>query len=332
MEEKPQTPQMPRLGITQGDINGIAYEIILKAFSDSRMLMEMIPVLYGQSKVLSYYKKNFGIEDFNYSLTRDVRQAWAQKFNILNVVEHELKIDPGQVTALSADMAVLSLKMAAEDLKNGCLDALVMAPACRSVDGTQGDFLASTFGKPNTLRLLVSDFMRMGLATDDRSLHEALGMLNSDFIAQKLNVLSQALKTDFGLNAPKIAVMGLDPHSGEKDFVKADDVVTKALVEAKKNDVLAYGPFSAARLFVTGDWKKYDAVMALTYDQGVLPFKLMSVNGYAYYWAGLPSVCTGPLHGPAFDMANTNTATPDAIRKAVYLAMDILRHRRENDE
>ena len=332
MQEKPQLPQTPRLGITHGDINGIAYEIILKAFSDTRMMAEMTPVLYGQSKVLSYYKKNFGIEDFAYSLTRDVRQAWAQKFNILNIVEHELKIDPGQVTPLSAEMAVMSLKMAAEDLHEGYLDALVVTPACRSVDNTQGRFLASTFGKANTLRMLVSDFMRVGLATDDCPLREALEMINLDFIVGKLNVLSQALKTDFGLNGPKIAVMGLDPHSGEKDSAKSDDVVTKAIAEAKKNGVLAYGPFSASRLFVSGDWRKYDAVLALTYDQGVLPFKLISVNGYAYYWAGLPAVCTGPLHGPAFDMANTNNATPDALRKAVYLAMDIVGHRKENCE
>lgn len=144
MQEKPNAPQLPRLGITQGDINGIAYEIILKAFADSRMFSELTPILYGQSKVLSYYKKNFGIDDFNYSLTRDARQAWNQKFNVLNIVEHELKIDPGTITPLSAEMSVLSLKMAAEDLKNGYLDALVMAPPCLAVQRTDTGFLAST--------------------------------------------------------------------------------------------------------------------------------------------------------------------------------------------
>ena len=322
MQEKPNAPQPFRVGLSQGDINGIAYEIILKAFGDSRMLSGMTPVLYGQSKVLSYYKKNFGIEDFNYSLTRDARQAWQQKFNVINVVERELKIDPGLITPLSAEMSVLSLKSAVEDLKNGYLDALVMAPACRSVDRTQAEFLSATFGKPEMLRVLVSDRMRMALATDDLPLREALSQLGTDFVVRKLATLSQALKKDFGLNAPKIAVIGLDPHSGEAGG--GDDAVLPAVAEAKKKGILAFGPFSASRLFVTGAWKKYDAILAMTYDQGVLPFKILSVDGGAYYWAGLPAVCTAPLHGPAFDIANTNQAEPDAYRKAVYLALDIL--------
>jgi len=329
MQENSKPSSFPRLGISHGDINGIAYEVILKAFSDSRMLTEMTPVLYGQSKVLSYYKKNFGIDDFNYSLTRDARQAWAQKFNIINIVEHELKIDPGLLTSLSAEMSVLSLKMASEDLKNGFIDALVMAPSCHSVETTQASFLVSTFGKPDALRLLVSDYMRVGLATDDMPLRDALAKIDTEMVAKKLITLSLSLKTDFGINGPKIAVMGLDPHAGSTDATKHDGLVEKAVAEAKKEGVLAFGPFSASKLFVRGAWKKYDAILALTYDQGVLPFKLMSVNGYAYFWAGLPAVCTGPLHGPGFDIANTNAASPDALRKAVFLAVDILKNRKE---
>ena len=326
MQEKPNPVTAPRLGIAQGDINGIAYEIILKAFADTRMLADLVPVLYGQSKVLSYYKKNFGMDDFTYSLTRDARQAWAQKFNILNIVDYELKIDPGQATDLSAEMSLQSLKMAADDLKNGYLDAVVIAPSCRAVDATHGAFLSSVFGKPDLVRVLVSDFMRVGLATDDMPLRDALQFLTVDRVAGKLSTLSQALKTDFGLNAPKIAVMGLDPHAGAIDAPK-DDLVSQAIAEAKRDGVLAFGPFSASRLFISGAWKKYDAVLALTYDQGAIPFKMISVNGYAYYWAGLPGVCTAPLHGPAFELANANQASPDAFRKAVYLALDILRNR-----
>lgn len=329
MQETPKPSSLPRLGISHGDINGISYEVILKAFADSRMLTEMTPVLYGQSKVLSYYKKNFGIDDFNYSLTRDARQAWAQKFNIINIVDHELKIDPGLLTPLSAEMSVLSLKMASEDLKNGFIDALVMAPSCHSVETTQAAFLASTFGCPDALRLLVSDYMRVGLATDDMPLRDALAKIDSDMVAKKLITLSRSLKTDFGINGPKIAVMGLDPHAGSADATKPDGLVEKAVSMAKKEGVLAFGPFSASKLFVRGIWKKYDAILALTYDQGVLPFKLMSVNGYAYFWAGLPVVCTAPLHGPGFDIANTNGASPDALRKAVYLAVDILKNHKE---
>ena len=329
MQENPQFNPMPRLGLTHGDINGISYEIILKAFADARILTLLTPVLYGQSKVLSYYKKNFGIEDFNYSLTRDARQAWPQKFNIINIVDHELKIDPGQLTSLSAEMSVMSIKMAVEDLHNGYLDALITTPACLSVDRTQVEYMASVFARPDLLRVLVSDFMRVALATDDMPLGEALGKIDTAFIVRKLETLSKALKTDFGLNAPKIAVMGLNPHAGEEGNNGENDKVVPAIAEAQKRGVYAFGPFSSSRLFVNGAWKKYDAILAMTYEQGVLPFKLLSVNGGACYWAGLPAVCTAPLHGPGFDIANANQASPDALRQAIYLAMDIVKQKKE---
>lgn len=328
MQENPKPSQNPRLGITQGDINGISYEIILKAFADSRMLTMLTPILYGQSKVLSYYKKNFGIEDFNYSLTRDARQAWAQKFNIINVVDRELKIDTGQLTSVSAEMAVVSLKAAVEDLHNEYIDALVMTPACHSVDLTQADFLSSTFGKPDMLRLLVSDFMRVGLATDDLPLREAIDRIDVPFLVHKLTTLSKALNTDFGLNAPKIAVLGLNPNAGEVGNKADNEKVLPAINEVQAKGIYAFGPFSASEFFVTGAWKKYDSVLALTYDQGMLPFKMISVNGGAYYWAGLPAVCTAPMQGPEFSIANANQASSESLWQAIYLALDVLGHRR----
>lgn len=328
MQDKPQQPLMPRLGITHGDINGISYEIILKAFADVRILTLLTPILYGQSKVLSYYKKNFGIEDFNYSLTRDARQAWPQKFNIINVVEHELKIDPGQPGTLSAEVSAISMKKAVEDLQNEYLDALVMTPSSLNVDQKQSGVLAAFFNNPEMMRVLVSDFMRVGLATDDIPLREALAKIDAAFVVRKLEVLSKSLKTDFGLNAPKIAVLGFNPHAGEAGDKEENDIVVPAIAEAQKRDVLAFGPFTPSRLFVNGAWKKYDAVLAMTYEQGVMPFKLISVNGGAYYWAGLPAVCTAPMHGPGFDIANANQASPDALRKAIYLAMDMVKQKK----
>ena len=329
MQDNPRSNPMPRLGLTHGDINGISYEIILKAFADAQMLNLLTPVLYGQSKVFSYYKKNFGMEDFGYSLTRDARQAWAQKFNIINIVDRELKIDPGQLNSLSAEMSVMSVKMSVEDLHKGYLDALVMTPACLSVERTQVEYMASVFGRPDLLRVLVSDFMRLALATDDMPLREALDKIDTALIVRKLETLSKALKTDFGLNAPKIAVMGINPHASEAGTGADNDKVVRAITEAQKRGIYAFGPFSPSRLFVTGAWKKYDAVLAMTYEQGVVPFKLLSINGGAYYWAGLPAVCTAPLHGPGFDMANANQASPDALRKAIYLAMDIVKQKKE---
>ena len=328
MQNEPSSPTSPRIGISHGDINGISYEIILKAFADVRLLTMLTPVLYGQSKVFSYYKKNFGLEDFNYSLTRDARQAWKQKFNIINIVENELKLNPGAPSELSTEMSVLSLKQAASDLKNGYIDALVMAPDCRAVAKNHLGFLSSTFDRSDILRLLVGDRMRIGLATDDAPLSEALQSINKEMVMKKLKTLSQALKTDFKISSPKIAVMGINPHADEP---QAEDksILLPAVAEAQKNGVMAFGPFSASRLFTTGLWQKYDAVLAMTYEQGVFPFKIMSVEGGAFYLVGLPGVCTAPMHGPAFDIANTDQASPDSFRRALYLAIDILTHRQE---
>lgn len=324
-ENNPKT-QLHRVGITHGDLNGISYEIILKAFVDSRMLTMVTPILYGQSKALSYYKKNFGLDDFNYSLTRDARQSWQQKFNILNIVDQELKIEPGQMTPLSAEMAVLSLKKAVEDLRDGYVDAVVTAPACPAVDVKQLDFMQASFNKPDVLRLMVSDRMRVGLATDKLPLREALGQLDAQRIVKKLATLSAALKSDFNIASPKIAVMGLNPGNAGDD---KQDFVAAAVAEAQQKGIFAFGPFSSSDLFVQGTWKKYDAVLAMYYEQGVLPFKFLSLNGGAYYWAGLPAVCASPMHGPAFDIANTNQASPDSLRAAVYLALDVLNSRKD---
>lgn len=328
MQNEPTSLITPLIGISHGDINGISYEIILKAFDDSRLLSMLTPVLYGQSKVLSYYKKNFGMSDFNYSLTRDVRQAWKQKFNILNIVEDELKLTPGSPSELSTEMSVLSLKQATADLKNGYIDALVMAPDCTAVAKNHLGFLSSTFEHSDIVRMLVGDRMRVGLATDDVPLSEALQSINKAMVMKKLKTLSQALKTDFNITSPKIAVMGINPHADEPQG-EDKDILVPAIAEAQKEGIMAFGPLSASRLFSTGLWRKYDAVLAMTYEQGVLPFKIMSVEGGAFYLAGLKGICTAPMHGPAFGLTNTNKASADSFRRALYLAIDIATNRQE---
>jgi 4-hydroxythreonine-4-phosphate dehydrogenase len=313
------THPLPKVALSHGDLNGIGYEIMLKTFADARMFEMLTPVLYGQSKAFSYYKKNFGMEAPNYALTRDVRQAGPNKFNIINIVENELKIEPGTATDVSMEMSVISMKKAFEDVRNGLAEALVMAPDSPQVARSNQGFLFSYFKDAEPLRLMVNDMMRIALATDDMPLDAALAKIDTGFLVAKMTTLSNALKADFGINAPKIAVMGLNPHG----VAGADDKVLKAVEEVQQKGIMAFGPFSASQLFVNGQWKKYDAVLAMYYDQGVFPLKMMTVGGSAYYWAGLPVVCAAPMHGPAFDVANTNTAEPDSYRRAVYLAVDI---------
>lgn len=319
------THPLPKVALSHGDLNGIGYEIMLKTFADARMFEMLTPVLYGQSKAFSYYKKNFGMDAPNYALTRDVRQVGVNKFNIINIVENELKIEPGAATEVSTQMSVISMKKAFDDVFNGLADALVMAPDSPKVAQYNQEFLLSHYKDAAPLRVMVNDMMRIALATDDMPLEAALAQIDERMLATRMATLSAALKTDFGINAPKIAVMGINPHG----VSGADDKVLKAVEEAQRKDILAFGPFSASQLFVNGQWKKYDAVLAMYYDQGVFPLKMMTVGGSAYYWAGLPVVCAAPMHGPAFDVANQNRAVPDSYRRAVYLAVDVARCRME---
>lgn len=337
MQNATPTNQNPLIGITHGDFNGTSYEIILKAFADLRLLSVVTPLLYGQSKVFSYYKKNFGMEEFNYSLTRDARQNWSQKFNILNIVEYELKIDPGIATQLSGEMAVKSLKMASDDLRNGFLDALVLTPASPSTMksdqyhfNSQMDFLASALGAKSPLLMAVSDSLKIGMATSHLPLEKVPGTITKDFLVSKLEVLSESLKTDFGLNAPKIAVLGLNPHAGGYGLFGTEDenIIKPAIDEARKTkNLLAFGPFAADSFFQSG-WRKYDAVLAMYHDQAMLPFNLLSADEGAYYLAGNPYVCTAPVASCDFDLCNKNEASADAFRKALYLATDIVKQRK----
>ena len=281
MQDNPNPLPLPRIGLSQGDFNGISYEVMLKTFSDARMFETFTPVLYGQSKAFSYYKKNFGMESPNYALTRDARQAWDKKFNIINIVENELKIEPGVPSNLSAEMSVLSMKRATDDLRNGLIDALVMAPDSPKVAQSNRDFLLSFHKEANPLQMVVNGQMRIALATGDMPLRAALDQIDIPYLVGKLNTLSQALKTDFGISSPKIAVMGINPHSGSIPSGD-DDKVVKAVGDAQQKGIFAFGPFSASQLFAAGWWKKYDAVMALHYEQGVFPMKFLSLDGYAY--------------------------------------------------
>ena len=337
MQNSTSTPQNPLVGITHGDFNSTGYEIILKAYADLRLLSVVTPLLYGQSKIFSYYKKNFGMEEFNYSLTRDARQTWNQKFNILNIVEHELKIDPGIPTELSGEMAVKSLKMASDDLRNGFLDALVLTPANPSTMksdkyafDSQMNFLASALEMKMPLLMAVSDRLKIGMATSHIPLSKVPEMITKDLVSGKLKVFSDTLKKDFGINAPKVAVLGLNPHAGGFGLFGEEDekVIKVAVDEARSKGLYAFGPFAADSFFLSDAWCKYDAVLAMYHDQAMLPFNLLSVDAGAYYLAGSQFVCTAPVADCDFEHCNQNIASDDAFRKALYLACDILKHRK----
>jgi len=330
------TQNLPKIGITQGDINGIGYEVIIKVLSDSRMMESFIPIIYGQSRVFSYYKKNFGFEDLTYNVIRDASQAQPKRINIINHTDEELKIEPGMSTPVAGMASVAALKMAVEDLRNGVIDAMVNAPVnkanIQSEDFKfhgQTEYISSFYPYGDGLAMMVCGSLRIALATNHISLKEVPYVLTRDLLIKKLGILNKTLINDFNIVAPRIAVLSLNPHSGDNGLIGTEEtlMIKPSMNVAKSHGILAFGPFSAYGFFGTGAWRRYDAVLAMYHDQGSVPFKVLANDGGVSFTAGLPVIRTAPTHGTGYDIANRNMADPDSFRHAIFLAIDVLKNR-----
>ena len=328
--------RLPVIGITHGDINGIGYEIILKTLCDSRIFDMFIPIIYGQSKVFSYYKKNFNMEEISYALIRDARQAQAGRINFINHTDSELKIEPGISTELAGKASFEALKLAVDDLYKNNIDALVTAPVnksnIQSEDfnfSSQKKYISSFCQEYTPLMLMVHDKLRVGSVTNHISLKDVSGVITKDLIDNKLEVFNKTLKQDFGIDYPRIAIMGLNPHYGDGGLYGKEeiDMIAPAIKEARDKGLLVFGPFSADGFFGSAAWVKYDGVLCMYHDQAMVPFKTLAVDGGVNFTAGLPVVRTAPDHGTGYDIANKNIANPDSFRHAIYLAIDVLKNR-----
>ena len=329
-----------RLGISQGDVNGIGYEVLLKCFSDTRMFENCTPILYGSSKVASYHKKLINATDFPFINIRTVEQAEASKFNILNIIQDEVKIDIGQPTEIGGRLAAMSLDYACHDLMQGKLDALVTNPINKKNIQSEKfnfpghtEYLTNKFGVEESLMIMTCHDLHIGIMTNHLSLSQVPKVLNRELILRKLQVMDSSLKRDFGIRMPKIAVLALNPHAGDRGLIGTEDdgIVAPAIREAFDNGILAFGPYPADGFFGNGTFREFDGVMALYHDQGLIPFKLMSFTEGVNFTAGLPYVRTSPSHGTAYEIAGKNIASAQSFRNAVFLAMDIIRNRREFD-
>lgn len=336
MTPQNKTSNLPKIGITQGDINGIGYEIILKILADSRIFDSFIPIIYGQSKVFSYYKKNFGMEDMSYTVIRDVSQAMPRRINIINHTDDELKVEPGFSTVTAGKASFAALKMATNDLRNGLIDAMVTAPVNKSnmqseqfnFNG-QTDYIKSLFPDNEYITLLVYDKLRIGFVTNHIPLKDVPNAINKELIIKKLRLINSTLVKDFNIVAPKIAVLGLNPHAGDNNIMGQEerDIIMPAMEVAKSHGILAFGPFPADGFFGSAAWMKYDGILSMYHDQGLIPFRVLAVDGGVSFTAGLPVVRTSTTHGTGYDIANKNVAEPEALRHAIYLAIDILQNR-----
>ena len=267
-------------------------------------------------------------------VTGDIVGESVHQRNLL--VEDKLDIDPGKVTDLAGLMAVVSLEKGVDDLRNGHVDGLVLAPANplnmkrdRYAYANQQQYLDAAFGVASSMLILVSDRVKIGMLTSHLPLREALEAVTTERVLQGIRGFAMSLKNDFGITAPKIAVLGLNPHAGMSEAFGREEVslIEPALLQARNEDVFAFGPFAADTFFGSDAWLKYDGVLAMYHDQAMVPFQLLSAQGGAYCFSGLPAVCTAPVMECQYDLANQNVANPDAFRKALYLACDIVRQR-----
>ena len=332
--------KLPVIGITQGDINGIGYEIILKTLCDSRIFDSFTPIVYGQSKVFSYYKKNFNMEELSYALIREARQAQPGRINFINHTDTELKIEPGISTDIAGKASFEALKFAVDDLYKNNIDALVTAPVNKkNIQSEQFKFssqlryINSFCSDVTPLMMMVWNNLRIGSVTNHVALKDVPGMITKELVLNKLDVFHKTLQKDFNISHPRIAVMGLNPHFGDGGLYGREeiDMINPAIKEARDKDMLVFGPFSADGFFGSAAWLKYDGILCMYHDQAMVPFKTLAVDGGVNYTAGLPVVRTAPDHGTGYDIANRNIADPNSFRHAIYLAIDVLKNRNPGD-
>ncbi len=330
-----------RVGISLGDINGIGPEIILKTFAEPMMLELCTPIVYGSSKILGFYKKTIEHADqLNYQIIRHADEAAFKKLNVINCWQEEVKIEPGVSNETGAKYAIKALEKATDDLNVGKIHCLVTAPIDKSHLQKVGfhfpghtEYVASKVkGKP--LMLMVHESFRIALATGHLALKDVAAKLNETLLIDTLHILNESLKLDFSIRKPKIAVLALNPHAGDQGKFGSEEkqIITPAIKKAFDRGILAFGPFPADSFFASGNFKHYDAILAMYHDQGLIPFKTLSGMAGVNYTAGLNVIRTSPDHGPAFDLAGKGVASEESFRQAVFIAMDIYATRKNNQE
>lgn len=329
-----------RVGITQGDINGISYEVIIKTLSDNRLMDFCVPIVYGSPKVLGYHRKAINANNFNLHNIRDAREANPKRPNIINCVSDSVRVELGKSTDMAGEAAYRSLNKAVIDLQENKIDVLVTAPINKhNIQSDKFNFPGHTEylgiqfnGDP--LMLMVGETCRVGVATGHIPLSEVANKLSTELVLKKLRIMHQALKTDFAIRKPVIAVLGLNPHAGDNGLLGKEEleIITPAIENARKEKIMALGPFPADGLFGSSNFSQFDAILAMYHDQGLAPFKALEFEGGVNYTAGLSVVRTSPAHGTAYELAGKDQASENSFRKALYMALDIFRNRTEYSE
>lgn len=325
-----------KVGISQGDINGIGLEVILKTLMEPGITEICTPVLFSSQKTVSFYRKVLNLEEFNFNPMRDFSQFNNKKVNVFICYEEEVNIEMGKATELSGKYALNSLEKATQALMNNQVDVLITGPIHKhNIQSAEFNFPGHTEylgaklgGEP--LMLLCSDDLRVAVVTGHVPLKDVASKISSDKVYQKINQLYKSLKEDFGVRKPKIAVLGLNPHAGDNGVIGVEDkeLIAPAVQKALDENKLVYGPYSADGFFGKGLQSQFDAVLAMYHDQGLIPFKTLAFNSGVNFTAGLNYVRTSPDHGTGYDIAGKNLADESSFKKAIYTAIDIYKNRK----
>lgn len=326
----------PVIGISCGDINGIGPEVIIKTFSDVRILDFCTPLLFASNKVVNFYKKSLPEYTFNFISLKDINKITAKQINVLNCWEDEFAINPGILNEIGGKYAIASIMAASAALKEGKIHGLVTAPIHKNNVQITGfnykghtPFLKEYFGSQDVLMLMTAENIKVGLVTEHVPVKDISQYITREAILSKIQILQTSLRKDFGIDKPKIAVLGLNPHSGDEGLIgkEEDEIIRPAIKDAKQYNILVSGPFSADAFFARALYDKFDAVLAMYHDQGLIPFKTLAIGYGVNFTAGLNIVRTSPDHGTAFDIAGKNKASEDSFRAAVYTCIDIINSR-----
>lgn len=325
-----------KVGITQGDINGIGLEVILKTLMEPSLAELCVPVLFSSQKTVSYYRKVLGLEEFNFNPIRDLAQINTKKPNVFVCYEEEVNIEMGKSSDIGGKYAFISLEKATEALKNKQIDVLVTGPINKkNIQNPEFNFAGHTEylgaklgGEP--LMILCSDSLKVALVTGHIPVKNVSEKISAEKVYIKINQLHRSLMEDFGIRKPKIAVLGLNPHAGDDGVIGTEDKeqIAPAVKKATDENKMVYGPYSADGFFGNGTYRQFDAVLAMYHDQGLIPFKTIAFNNGVNFTAGLNYVRTSPDHGTGYEIAGKNIAKEDSFKQAIYTAIDIYKSRR----
>ncbi|MEY2903532.1 MAG: 4-hydroxythreonine-4-phosphate dehydrogenase PdxA [Bacteroidota bacterium] len=327
--------QKPVIGFTCGDLNGIGIELIIKTLSDHRILEICTPVVFANNKCINFYKKTMPEVNFSYSSVKELNRLNPKQVNIFNCWEEEVVITPGQLNETGGKYALESLTQATQALKEGLIHGLVTAPIHKKNIHTEAfpytghtPYFKAFFNVSDVVMFMVAENMRVGLVTEHVTVADVSKHITRENILLKLKIMHNSLQKDFGVDKPKIAVLGLNPHAGDEGLIGAEEeTIIKPAIKDAKQTMLVFGPYSADAFFARGQFEKFDAVLAMYHDQGLIPFKSLAIGEGVNYTAGLPVIRTSPDHGTAFDIAGKDKADANSFIVAVFEAVDIYRSR-----